>query len=83
MSTIIYIDKPIKDMNEYKDFYIIANSFDDAERKLIQQLTTKQENATTSNIFTEDGSLKPEIVGIKQHQTIIVRTIEFLTDEIT
>ena len=68
--------------NSYKDYYVIAKSYDDAEEKIINVIEKEKEEKTKKSIFDGDGSLKPEVTGKAEEEKIIVRTIEFLTDEI-
>jgi hypothetical protein len=72
----------IKVDDRYKDYYVIASSYDDAAKKIVKVIEKEKEEKVQSGILDHDGSLKPEITGNGAEEKIIVRTIEFLTDEI-
>jgi hypothetical protein len=74
----------IKLEGDYNDYYVTANDFNEAEKKIcIQKNKEIEEKKETTNIFTDDGSLKPEISGqMNENKPIVVKIIEMLTDKV-
>lgn len=72
----------IKLDGEYVDYFVTANDFNEAERKIILQ-KEKEKQIEKSNIFTSDGSLNPYVTGNGVvEKPVVVKIIEMLTDNI-
>ena len=67
--------------NDYTPYYVTANHFNEAEKKILSQ-KVKEREEKKQNIFGEDGSLRAEVVGDAQEKPLVVRTIEMLTDNV-
>ena len=67
--------------DDYRDYYVIANSFDNAEYKILQ-IKMKEQELKKQNIFTNDGSLRPDLVRETVEPTIVVKEITMVTDNI-
>lgn len=69
-----------KDEN-YRDYYVAASSFNEAEKKICLQKMKEKEEKKIS-IFDSDGSLRPEVTQNAKDEPIVVQKIEMLTDDI-
>jgi len=72
----------IKLHDDYNDYYVTANSFNEVEKKICSQKIKEKEEKCKQNIFTDDGSLKPEFTDRIDEKNFVVKSIELLTDKV-
>ena len=71
----------IKLEGDYTEYFVLASSFNDAERKIKVQMKEKKE-VSSKNIFGKDGSIKDDFLRPELEKEIIVKEIMMLSDKI-
>jgi hypothetical protein len=75
----INVEEPYEDL---AFSYVIADGFDDAAEKATRNYINKNIDKKDKPLLTEDGSLNPFYTADTEDYKIVVKEIEFLTDNI-